>query len=60
MAEARRSDNWDHTACLLAALCQCHSDGKKTFYASDFHPFEKKTKRKPTHSWSELRRAMKG
>ena len=40
MAEARQSEDWNHTAAILALLANCHRDPKKTrpFKPADFHP----------------------
>lgn len=47
MAEARRSDQWDHTAFLLAMLRNCKIDPKKDTPSKveDFHPFARKKER---------------
>jgi len=41
MTEARRRDQWDHTAALLAAQAEVNRDRKKRpkpFTPDDFHP----------------------
>lgn len=41
MAEAKRSDQWDHTAFLLAMMRNCNIDPNKDppSKVEDFHPF---------------------
>ena len=40
MAEAKQTDDWNHTAALLAMLGNIHRDPKKgrAFRPADFHP----------------------
>ena len=47
MAQARQSDNWNHTAALLAMLANVNRDPKKgrAFKPADFHPIPHATKR---------------
>jgi hypothetical protein len=47
MAQSRQTENWNHTAALLAMLANVHRDPKKgrALKPSDFHPVPKpKTK----------------
>lgn len=42
MGEARRSENWDHTAQMLCLTANIHRDPNKRereFVPADFHPF---------------------
>lgn len=42
MAEGKRKDDWDHTAQLLACLCEINRDPKRRstpFTSGTFHPF---------------------
>lgn len=44
MTEARRKDQWDHTADLLVALSEPHRDRKRRprpYTSEDFHPFHR-------------------
>lgn len=43
MAEARRTDQWDHTSELLALIANCNRDPKKTrpYHSTQFNPFRK-------------------
>ena len=45
MAEAKQTDDWNHTAALLAMLGNIHRDPKKgkAFRPADFHPAMKRT-----------------
>lgn len=44
MAEARRNEQWDHTAALLAGIAEPHRDRKKhprPFSPMEFHPLRR-------------------
>jgi hypothetical protein len=43
MTQARQSENWNHTAALLAMLANVHRDPKKgrALKPADFHPLPK-------------------
>jgi hypothetical protein len=45
MADAKRMEDWNHTASLLAILANAHRDPKKTRPAkpAEFHPYMKRT-----------------
>lgn len=46
MAEARRSDQWDHTSSILALTANVNRDPKRQsrpFAADDFHPFRQQS-----------------
>ena len=47
MADAKQTDDWNHTAALLAMAANTHRDPKKTrpFKPADFHPGTKRTTR---------------
>jgi hypothetical protein len=47
MADARQTDDWNHTAALLALLANVHRDPRKThpFQPADFHPGVQRTQR---------------
>lgn len=41
-AEARRAEQWDHTACLMALIANCNRDPKRQrrpYTPAQFHPF---------------------
>ncbi len=47
MADAKQTDDWNHTAALLAMAANTHRDPKKTrpFQPGDFHPGTKRPPR---------------
>jgi hypothetical protein len=47
MADAKQTDDWNHTAALLAMAVNMYRDPKKTrpFRPGDFHPATKRTQR---------------
>lgn len=49
MAEGRSSDQWDHTAQLLACIANglMRGKGDKAWQPSDFHPYLKPKRERP-------------
>lgn len=47
MADAKQTEDWNHTAAHLAMAANTHRDPKKTrpFKPGDFHPGTKRTQR---------------
>lgn len=47
MAEARQSDQWDHTAQLLACIANglLRGKGEKAWQPGDFHPYHRAKQR---------------
>jgi hypothetical protein len=45
MADAKQTDDWNHTAAILALLANVHRDPKKgkAFKPADFHPALKRS-----------------
>jgi len=45
MADAKQTEDWNHTAAILAILANTHRDPKKTRPAkpADFHPYTKRS-----------------
>jgi hypothetical protein len=45
MADAKQTEDWNHTAALLATIANAHRDPKKSrpFKPADFHPFSKRS-----------------
>ena len=51
MAEAKQSQEWNHTAALLCGIASIFSD--KQLSPADFHPMLRRDKPEPESNWSE-------
>ena len=47
MADAKQTEEWNHTSAILAMLANAHRDPKKTrpFKPADFHPGTNRSRR---------------